>query len=135
MSSRKQQALVGLQNDEPEKKTSAVPDVKRTPQLLGLPVLYWEYKEIFEKDERFNLVIRLGKQQVVDSWVVVHLLAPDGSEICVEVDRKPFDRVIFPLVFYPCLLFWRDMSPASPFYARRDTILPELLELKRRSNL
>ena len=130
MSSKKQQVLV-----VDSEKASSVPDVKRTPQLLGLPILFWEYRESFEKDERFNFVIRHGRKQVVDSWVVIHLLAPDGSDLCVEVDRRPFDKVIFPLVFFPCLLFWRDMSPADPLYPRRDEILATLLELKRRSNL
>lgn len=97
------------------------------PPALGLPVLRWEYKELFEKNEKFNVVTdKKGDPVVCLSWVVIYLQAVDGTEIELEVDREHFDRYFFPHLLYPSLLFWRQVKSGDALYPQRASWLARL---------
>jgi hypothetical protein len=99
------------------------------PPMLGLPVLRWEYRDLYEKNERFNIVIdKEGNPVVGLSWVVIYLQCVDGSELELEVDRREFDTHLFPQLIYPSLLFWRQVKPGDELYAQRGKWLPRLEE-------
>lgn len=132
MNSRKQPIFAGSRGVASD--DLQVVSVKEPIPTLSIPIIRWEYREIYEKDEDFEIIYRNGRPKVFDSWVVIYALGTDGSEIQLEVDRAPFDRFILPMIFYPCFLFWKNMPPSHTLYSRRDVVLEELLELKRRHN-
>lgn len=105
------------------------------PPTLELPIVRWEYKLLYEKDEDFEIVFRNGKPVIGDEWVVLYFLAPDGSEIEAQFDKAPFDRFIFPMLFEASISYWLALTPADPLYERRDDILENLMELKQRFRL
>lgn len=66
-------------------------------EVLGLLVSRWEYKELYEKDSRFNVVQDgVGNPKVGDAWVTLYLRAEDGTEIPMDVDRPLFDEFLLP---------------------------------------
>lgn len=103
----------------------------RTPTLT-LPLIRWEYRELYEKDENYDVVLVEGEPTVVDAWVTAYFLVPDGSEICAEFDRAPFDRFIFPALFAASVAYWEEMSASDPLFPRRSAILEELEEMRKR---
>lgn len=107
-------------------EVSGVSPVRVKAPTLGLPVLRWEYRELPEKDEKFQIVYRDGKPVICMSWVIIYLQAPDGTEFEVEVERKEFDAYLFPQLLLPSLLFWRQVRPGDALYPQRSKWLPLL---------
>jgi hypothetical protein len=109
----------------------------RPPSLpiIVLPITRWEYKDIYEKDENFDIVYANGEPVVSDQWVIVYFLTPDGREIEGEFDREPFDKFLFPALFQASMTFWESLSPRDPLYKKRKDILDDLMELKKRFDL
>lgn len=105
------------------------------PPTISLPITRWEYRDLYEKDESFDIVYVDGEPVVLDQWVIVYFLAPDGTEIQSEFDRAPFDRFLFPMLFQASITFWEELSPRDPLYKRRKDILDDLMELKKRFGL
>jgi hypothetical protein len=116
-------------------RSVAVEVVASAPPVLGLPIVRWEYRALYEKNEKFEIVFRAGKPVVTEEWVIVYFLTPDGAEMTGEFEKDPFDKFIFPSLFTASLSFWLAMTPADPLYERRDIILEDLEELRQRFRL
>lgn len=133
MSSKSRQAQVGIAGVDArtECHTIGKDGVRRkAPPTVALPVLHWEYKEIHEKDELFELVLVDGVPVIADAWVELWVLAPDGEEIRFDIDRTPFDRFILPMLLYPSILFWQGVKQGDPLYSKKAAALEQLNSYK-----
>lgn len=90
---------------------------------------------MYEKDDNYDIVIKDGDPIVVDAWVTVYFMAPDGSELFAAFEREPFDLFIFPSLFAASIAYWMDMSPGDPLFQMRSGVLEDLMELKKRFKL
>lgn len=94
---------------------------------LDLPIVRWEIKEIFEKDDDFNVILKDGKPIVADSWVILYV-SVGGVEVAMEVEREPFEKRLLPLFLEPTVNYWRTMKPDHPLFPLRAATLAQLLK-------
>ena len=101
--------------------------------MLELQVLRWEVREFLEKDERFVLVVKDGKNVVLDSWVVL-TVSIGGHEFPIEIDLADFDKSVLPKILDPMIRFWSAVGVGSPLFPKRAVALDWLLAQKTKGS-